>query len=91
MLYDDFHYLHDSFMHRRINIYLPEQTVQLLDSVAPRGDRSRFIDHAVRHYIEQVGRARLRRQLAEGYRHGAQEDLEIAAEWFPIEEEAWPR
>jgi hypothetical protein len=31
----------------------------------------------------------LREQLKAGYRANAERDLAIAAEWFPLEEEAW--
>jgi len=53
-------------MHRRINITLPEETPELIDRVAERGDRSRFIDEAVTHYIQEAGRSKLRKQLKEG-------------------------
>jgi CopG family transcriptional regulator/antitoxin EndoAI len=76
-------------MSKRINIILPDQTVAVLDRVAPRGARSRFIDRAVRHYVETQGRQSLREQLKAGYRANAERDLAIAAEWFPLEEEAW--
>ncbi|MGH6961988.1 MAG: hypothetical protein ACREE7_16015 [Dongiaceae bacterium] len=73
---------------KRINVTLPERTVRLLDRVAPKGDRSRFIDRAVRRYIETVGRDNLDRQLAEGARRRAERDLGLAADWFMLEEEA---
>jgi CopG family transcriptional regulator/antitoxin EndoAI len=76
-------------MSKRINIILPDQTVAVLDRVAAKGARSRFIDHAVRHYVETQGRQRLRAQLTAGYRANAERDLAIAVEWFPLEEEAW--
>jgi CopG family transcriptional regulator/antitoxin EndoAI len=76
-------------MSKRINIILPDATVAVLDRVASRGTRSRFIDRAVRHYVETRGRASLREQLKAGYRANAERDLAIAAEWFPLEEEAW--
>ena len=75
-------------MTKRINIILPNETVALLDRVAVKGDRSRFIDRAVRYYIETCGKDALRKRLAEGYRATAEQDLEMAAEWFPLEEEA---
>ena len=50
-------------MSKRINIILPDKTVAVLDRVASRGTRSRFIDRAVRHYVETEGMARLREQL----------------------------
>ena len=76
-------------MNKRINIVLPDTTVSVLDRVATKGARSRFIDRAVLHYVETQGRQNLREQLAAGYRANAGRDLAIAAEWFPLEEEAW--
>ena len=76
-------------MSKRINIILPDATVAVLDRVASKGTRSRFIDCAVRHYVETQGRASLREQLKAGYRANAERDLAMAAEWFPLEEEAW--
>jgi len=76
-------------MSKRINIVLPDTTVAVLDRVATKGSRSRFIDRAVRHYVETQGRASLREQLKTGYRANAERSLAIAAEWFPLEEEAW--
>ena len=75
-------------MTKRINIVLPMKTLAVLERVTNRGGRSRFIDQAVRHYVETQGRQSLRDQLAAGYQAGAKEDLEIAAAWFPLEEEA---
>ena len=76
-------------MSKRINIILPDKTVAVLDRVAPHGTRSRFIDRAVRHYVETQGRENLRDRLKAGYRANAERDLAMAAEWFPLEEEAW--
>lgn len=76
-------------MSKRINIILPDKTVAVLDRVASKGARSRFIDRAVRHYIETQGRESLREQVKAGYRANAERDLAMAAEWFPLEEEAW--
>ena len=76
-------------MHRRVNVTLPEETIRLIERVAPRGDRSRLIDRAVRDYVSRVGRANLKRLLKEAATHRAESDLEIAQAWFPLEEEAW--
>ena len=78
-------------MSKRINIILPDKTVAVLDRVTTKGNRSRFIDHAVRQLIETQGRQSLREQLRAGYRANADQDLTLAAEWFPLEEEAWTR
>ena len=76
--------------HRRLNITLPERTVQLLDRVADKGNRSRLIAAAVERYVQEEGRARLRSLLREGAVTHAARDLEIAEEWFLIDEQAWP-
>ena len=76
-------------MSKRINIILPDSTLAVLDRVAPRRARSRFIDRAVRHFVAIQGRKSLREQLKAGYRANAERDLAMAAEWFPLEEEAW--
>jgi CopG family transcriptional regulator / antitoxin EndoAI len=76
-------------MHRRINITLPEETLALIDRVAKLGDRSRFIDEAVKHYVQEVGRGKLRKQLQEGALRRAKRDLALAEEWFGLDEEAW--
>ena len=78
-------------MHRRLNITLPEETIRLLDRVATKGDRSRLIAEAVRHYVGGRGRAKVRRRLREGAVRRAERDLQLAAEWFSLDEEAWQR
>jgi CopG family transcriptional regulator/antitoxin EndoAI len=76
-------------MSKRINIILPDKTVAVLDRVTTKGSRSRFIDRAVRQLVETEGRASLRSQLKEEAIANADRDLAMAAEWFPVEEEAW--
>jgi CopG family transcriptional regulator / antitoxin EndoAI len=76
-------------MRKRINITLPEETLELIDRVAEPGDRSRLIDEAVRHYIQETGRANLRKRLKEGAIRWAARDLHLAEEWFSIDEEVW--
>lgn len=75
--------------HRRLNITLPEETVRLIDRVAKKGDRSRFIAEAVERYVGEVGLAKLRKQMKEGAIRRAKRDVAIAGEWFGLEEEAW--
>jgi CopG family transcriptional regulator/antitoxin EndoAI len=76
-------------MSKRINIMLPERTLAVLDRVASKGNRSRFVSEAVLHYVETKGQQSLREQLKAGYLANADENLKIAAEWFPLEEQAW--
>jgi CopG family transcriptional regulator/antitoxin EndoAI len=74
-------------MAKRINIILPDKTVAVLDRVTT--NRSRFIDRAVRQLIESEAKANLRARLKDEAIDNADRDLEMAAEWFPLEEEAW--
>lgn len=78
-------------MHRRLNITLSEETVRLIDRVAEKGGRSRLISDAVRRYVKEMGRAKLRKRLKEGAIRRAERDLQLAEDWFALEEEAWSR
>lgn len=73
----------------RINITLPRETIKLIDKLSQKRERSRFLNEAVHFYVEKKGKANLRRLLKEGAIARASRDLEIAKEWFPLEEEAW--
>ena len=79
----------DTAVNQRINVSLPEETLRLLDRVAGKGDRSRFIDEAVRYYIDDKGRRELKKRLKEGAIRRAERDLSLTEEWFPLEEEVW--
>ena len=76
-------------MHRRLNISLPEETIRLLDRVAPRGDRSYVIAEAVTKYVAEIGKARLRKLMKERAVRRADLDLQIVEDWFPVDQEAW--
>ena len=73
----------------RVNITLPPETLRLIDQIAKTGGRSRLINEAVRFYVREVGRAKLRRQLREGAIRRAERDRHLAEEWFALETEAW--
>ena len=62
-------------MHQRINVTLPKETVKLMDRVSKKGDRSRLINEAVKHFIEYVGLINLRKRLKEGASSRAARDL----------------
>ena len=74
-------------MRKRINVTLPEETLQLIDRVVQPGQRSCLISEAVQHYVEAMGWTNLREQLREGAVRRAERDLEIAQEWFG--DEVW--
>jgi len=75
-------------MSKRINVVLPDETVAVLNRAAPSGTRSRLVSEAVLYYV----RARAKRSLSARLKHGAlanaRRDLEIAEEWFSLDEEA---
>ena len=78
-------------MHKRINVTLPEETVKLINQITKKGDRSRFIDQAVKRYVDEVGRENLRKRLKEGAIKRAERDLTLASEWFALDEETWQK
>jgi CopG family transcriptional regulator/antitoxin EndoAI len=82
---------HENPMTRRINIVLPEATIRVLDRVAPKGNRSRLISDAVIHYVTGRAKSNLAEGLKQGALSNAQRDLEIAQEWFSVDEGAWQR
>jgi metal-responsive CopG/Arc/MetJ family transcriptional regulator len=78
-------------MNKRINVILPTATVAVLDKVAVRGGRSALIDRAIRHYVTTQSKKNLRERLKQEALANADQDLQMAADWFPLEEEAWRR
>lgn len=76
-------------VHKRLNITLPESTVTLLETVANKGERSTFIDAAIRKHILDIHRENLREEIKAGSIANAERDLEIVREWFDVEEEVW--
>lgn len=76
-------------MQRRINVSLSEEAVRLLDRMAPKGDRSRFLDDLVKRTARD--REAIRARLEEGYLKRAERDREVAAEWDPAADEVWRR
>ena len=77
--------------HKRINITLPSDTIKLIDQVARKGDRSRFLDEAVRHFVKETGKAKLQQLLKEGAIRRKERDLTLAKEWFLLEEDSWQK
>lgn len=71
-------------MNRRLNITLPEQTIRMLDRAAPKGERSRLIDEAVRRFIHEQQGPNLRMQLELGATARSERDRQIAEEWCAL-------
>ncbi len=76
-------------MSKRINIVLPETTIRVMNRMAKPGERSRFIDRAVRHYIANCSAEALRARLEYTAVRDRDLDREVAEEWFAVDQEAW--
>jgi CopG family transcriptional regulator / antitoxin EndoAI len=78
-------------MSKRINIVLPESTIRTLDRIVKRGGRSRFIDEAIRHFLEHKSAEALRFYLERAAIWDRDLDQEVAADWFAVDIEARQR
>lgn len=76
-------------MGKRINIVLPEATVQTIDRMTGPGQRSRFIDRAVQHYVANQSIEALRARLERAAVRDQDLDREVAADWFAVDHETW--
>jgi CopG family transcriptional regulator / antitoxin EndoAI len=76
-------------MYQQIKIVLPQKTIELIDSLAIQEDRDRLIDEAIKFYVIDLQKKSLQQQLREGAIHRSNRDLNLAEEWFNLEEEVW--
>lgn len=74
---------------RRINVVLAEETVQAIDGMAMAGQRSRFIENAVQHYIAHCGAEAIRTRLERAIIRDQDIDREVSADWYAIDQNAW--
>jgi hypothetical protein len=56
-----------------------------------KSNRSRLISDAVTYCVSAKTKSNLAERLKQGALVNTQRDLELAREWFPLEEEAWQR
>jgi CopG family transcriptional regulator / antitoxin EndoAI len=73
----------------RLNVTLPKHLVQMMDRMTGSRKRSMFIAEAVQQKVNQTRKEALERQMAEGYRAGCKEGLEIASEFEVVDLEGW--
>ncbi|MGA2183984.1 MAG: hypothetical protein ABSH47_13225 [Bryobacteraceae bacterium] len=76
-------------MTRRVNIVLPETTLRTITRVAGRGQRSRFINQAVQHFVAWQSAEALRTRLEQAAVRDRDLDREVAAEWLDADQQAW--
>ncbi len=77
--------------YKRINITLPESTIEMLESIADKGSRSSLIDNALKVYIKDLTKERLKQQLKEGAIARSERNIELAREWALLEDEVWEK
>jgi hypothetical protein len=78
-------------MAKRINVILPEATVKSIDRLSRPGQRSRFIERAVHHYLTTASPQALEARLKYAALRDQDLDLEIAGDWFAADEEQWQK
>jgi CopG family transcriptional regulator/antitoxin EndoAI len=78
-------------MTTRINIVLPESRVREINRLVKPGERSRFIDRAVQHYIATRSPEALQSLLAETAERDRDLDREVASDWFSVDKQMWQR
>lgn len=75
--------------YERINITLPRATLGLLDRVTRKGNRSRFIDEAIRELAKGRSREQLRELLEEDGRVSRDRDVAVLQDWAAVDAEGW--
>ena len=76
-------------MSRRVNIVLPETTLQTIARLAGPGQRSRFINQAVEHFVAWRSSEALRSRLELAAVRDRDLDREVSAEWLDADQQAW--
>lgn len=76
-------------MSKRINIVLPETTIETIDRMTKPGQRSQFIDQAVRHYVANRSVEALRARLERAVLRDQDLDRDVAADWFAVDQQSW--
>jgi CopG family transcriptional regulator/antitoxin EndoAI len=79
------------FMTKRINIVLPEDTLRTIDRMARPGQRSRFIQKAVQHYVATASPEALQERLKQAAIRDRDLDMETANDWSAVDREQWQR
>jgi len=78
-------------MAKRINVILPEATIRTIDRMTRPGQRSHFIQRAVQHYVATAGPEAMQERLKQAALRDRDLDLEIANDWFAVDQEQWHR
>jgi Arc/MetJ-type ribon-helix-helix transcriptional regulator len=68
---------------------IPSDLLERFEEHVVTGQRSHVIAALIEEWLEERKREALRHAIIEGCRDMAEADLEIEAEWNPLEEEVW--
>ena len=68
---------------------LPDSTLKVLDRVASKGERSRFVSEAVLYFVRAHSAQTLRDKLRDGYQANTKNSLQLAEDWLPIDNDIW--
>lgn len=68
----------------RVNFTFPDEVFEALRAEVEERGRSAFVTEAVRARLTELARARLAREMIEGYQERFEEDQAMAEEWDPI-------
>ena len=73
----------------KVTLTLPLALMETVRTLAAPRQQSQFIAEAIEYFIAEKQRKSLRERLIAGYQANAVADAAIAAEWSPLEDEAW--
>ena len=73
----------------RINVTLPRELIDSVNQIASPRSRSRLISESLREYIRKIKKDELEKQLEEGYRAAAKENIALTAEFEAVDLEGW--
>ncbi|MFN0105830.1 MAG: hypothetical protein ACKV2U_27555 [Bryobacteraceae bacterium] len=76
-------------MTKRINIVLPETTIRNIDRLVKAGERSRFINCAVEHYVATQSAEAVRKLLELTAVRDRDLDKQIAEDWSAVDQQSW--
>ena len=74
---------------KRIGISIPDSTLKELRQLVPERKRSEYIAKALEEKLNEEKRKKLQEKMINGYKANVKEDVNMAEEWFHIEEEAY--
>jgi hypothetical protein len=76
-------------MATRINVILPDTMIRTINRRVKPGERSRFIDRALQHYVATRSALGLREQLAETTIRDRDLEQEFAVDWAAVDYAPW--